>query len=148
MSDEFRSLRHLTTHVDEQVRIFTQLQEAIKKVGSLLDSLPETRRERDALDQQIAENKKKLADQAEAQRVLVEQFRKQRQETQALVQKEQQERVTAREAYRLEQQAHVRTVEDARAQLAELQREIERKKGEVETLEKELASTVKAVLRR
>ena len=148
MSESFRSLRHLTTHVDQQVQTYTQLQEAIRSVGSLLDSLPEKKKGLEALELKIDEAKKKLTDQEEAQKILVEQFRKQRHENQALLQKEQQERVTARDAYRLEVQEHAREIALARNTLADLNREIDRKRGEAETLEKELASTVKAVLRR
>lgn len=148
MSEQFRSLRHLTTHVDQQVQTYTQLQEAIRSVGSLLDSLPEKKKELEALDARIEEQTRKIADQDAAQQIVVEQFRKQRQENQAQLQKEQQERVTAREAYRLEVQEHTRELALVRNTLAELNREIDRKRGEAETLEKELASTVKAVLRR
>lgn len=148
MSEQFRSLRHLTTHVDQQVQTYTQLQEAIRSVGSLLDSLPEKKKELEALELKIEETNKKLTDQDEAQKILVEQFRKQRRDNAEVLQKEQQERVTAREAYRLEVQEHSREIALARNTLADLNREIDRKRGEAETLEKELASTVKAVLRR
>lgn len=148
MSEQFRSLRHLTSHVDDQVRVYTQLQEAIRSVGGILDSLPEKKRELEALQEQATEVRKKTADQEAAQQLLMENFRKQRQENQALLQKEQQERVGAREAFRLEQQTWKQEIEQTRSTLADLQREIDRKRGEAETLEKELASTVKAVLRR
>lgn len=148
MSEQFRNLRHLTTHVDEQVRIYTQLQEAIRSVGGILDALPEKKKEIEVLDMKADEIRKTCADQDAAQQVIAENFRLQRRENQALLQKEQQERVGAREAFRLEQQTWRQETEQARALLADLQREIERRRGEAATLEKELASTVKAVLRR
>lgn len=148
MSEQFRSLRHLTTHVDEQVRIFTQLQEAIGQVGSLLDQLPERKKELEAVEQQITSAKLKITHTEEAQHLLVETFRKQRQDTAELVKKEQQERVTARESWRLEVQEHHREMALARQTLADVQREIDKKRLDAATLEQELASTVKAVLRR
>jgi len=117
-------------------------------VGSILDLLPERKKELDALEVTIGEAKQKLKDSETAQQVLVENFRKQRQETQAVLQKEQQERVTARESWRLEAQTRQQEIAVARNELADVQRQIEQKKSEAETLEKELASTVKAVLRR
>lgn len=148
MSEQFKNLRHLTHHVDEQVRIYTQLQEAIRSVGSILDSLPEKKKEVEALEAAAEDLRKRMVDQEAAQQLLIENFRKQRQENQAILQKEQQERVGAREAFRLEQQVWRQETEQARSILADIHREIERKRGEAETLEKELASTVKAVLRR
>ena len=148
MSDQFRSLRHLTQHVDEQARIYSQLQEAIASVSGLLDRLPEKQRELTELEAKLAEVTQKTAEAAAAQRVLAEQTLKQRRDMQALLQKEQQERVTAREAFRLEAQTHHQELQALRNTLADLQREIDRRRGEADTLEKELASTVSKVLRR
>lgn len=148
MSEQFRNLRHLTAHVEEQKRIFCQLSDAITSVSALLDSIPEKERQVRELDERIAVGTKKLAEQDEAHRVMAAQFRQQRHETAELVKKEQQERVTARESFRLEQQSHRRELEKAEQELAGTIRQIGQKQGELETLEKELASTVKAVLRR
>lgn len=148
MSEQFRSLRHLVSHVDEQVRIYTQLQAAIAQVSGLLDSLPEKQREVEALNTKIAEAQKKISDLTDAHQVTVEQVRKQRQELQALVQKEQQERVTAREAFKAEQQRWALEITEARETVADLTRQIGQKKNDLSTLQQELDSTVKAVLRR
>lgn len=148
MSEHFKSLRHLTSHVDEQVRIYSQLQAAISTVGSILDTLPEKKRELEAVEAKIVEAQQQIVERQNAQQVMVEQFRASRQETAALVKIEQQERVTQREAWRLEAMERQKEIQAARQELADIHKQIVTARGEAETLEKELASTVKAVLRR
>jgi chromosome segregation ATPase len=148
MSEQFRSLRHLTVYVDQEVSRFLQLQEAIKQVGGLLDSLPERTREVEALKQQAEAWQQKIGTLEDNHKLLMDQCRNQRAETQGLIQKEQQERMAARETFKQEQAQWQGTIGRAREELNEVQRAIQQKKSELDRLEQDLAATVKAVLRR
>jgi predicted nucleic acid-binding Zn-ribbon protein len=148
MSEQFRSLRHLTAYVDQEHARFAQLKDAIAQVSGLIDSLPERKREVEALKQQADEWQQKIAKLEEGHKLLMDQCRNQRAETQGLIQKEQQERMTAREAFKTEQQQWQSTVAKAREELNSVQREIQQKSNELERLQQDLAATVKAVLRR
>jgi chromosome segregation ATPase len=148
MSEQFRSLRHLTVYVDQEVSRFLQLQEAIKQVGGLLDSLPERTREVEALKQQAEAWQQKIGTLEDNHKLLMDQCRNQRAETQQLIQKEQQERMAARETFKQEQAQWQGTIGRAREELNEVQRAIQQKKSELDRLEQDLAATVKAVLRR
>lgn len=148
MSEQFKGLRHFTTRVDNEVQQWTQLQWAIAQVSSLLDSLPEKRREVEALAAEADAMAKKIEQAKEAHAVLMEQCLTQRRETQAQLQKEQQERVSLRETFRIEQQQHQVEKARSREELNDIQRQITQKKGELERLEQDLQATVKAVLRR
>jgi chromosome segregation ATPase len=148
MSEQFRSLRHLTVYVDQEVSRFLQLQEAIKQVGGLLDSLPERTREVEALKQQAEAWQQKIVTLEENHKLLMDQCRNQRAETQQLIQKEQQERMAARETFKSEQVQGKVLVARLRDEQNKLERDIEQKKNELERLDQELESAVKSALRR
>ena len=148
MSEQFRSLRHLTVHVEEQIRIYTQLQDAIRQVSGLLDSLPEKERHLKETEEKLLAAQKKIIDAEAAQLVLLQGFKQQRQELQEIVHKEQQDRNAAREAFKTEQHGWHTEIQGSRSTLSDLQRQIVGKRDELQTLQRELDSTVKAVLRR
>ena len=148
MSESFRSIRHLTAYVDQEVTRFTQLQDAIKTASAILDSLPEKERQVREAVEKLAEIELKIGTAQGTHETLLYSFKKQRQEMADLVQKEQQERVTAREAFKDEQHQWRGQIEGLRKTLHGLEQEIQAKKQEIANLEEGLASTVKAVLRR